>query len=348
MRLNRPASILCLLTLTPAAWAQVAQVEPHTRTKIQIDGKVTALEVAAHFVTTIRVPEAVNAVAVGDPALFQVEHSEREPDLVFVRALVARPAETNLLISTVRGRQVSLLLINRGSQISSSVEKIDFLLQFKPATGFLIEQQGYTPPPLSEATNVSSPVKPPFVAVAGQALERSSSSSESRGHDDGLNRLLERQQRAPLPELYGGHLDSDENPGPRIRAGVSEVIDGGQRVIVLFSALNPSKGSILLMPPQVQLGGKTKSGKLIKHSEWSTAEQLAVLDYRLTRRRLGPGERADGVVVFERPPYKQSSEMLLLQVAEAGAVDKPALAPIGFGVSSSEEDASNGNRKDGQ
>jgi hypothetical protein len=38
------------------------------------------------------------------------------------------------------------------------------------------------------------------------------------------------------------------------------------------------------------------------------------------------------VVLFERPPYKQSSETLLLQVAEAGAVDKPALAPIGFGV----------------
>jgi nitrogen fixation protein FixH len=102
------------------------------------------------------------------------------------------------------------------------------------------------------------------------------------------------------------------------------------------------------MPPQIQLGGKTKSGKVVKHSQWSTAEQLAVMDYRLNRRRLGPGERADGVVVFERPPYKQSNETLLLQMAEAGAVDKPALAQIGFGVSSFQEDARNGNRKSGK
>jgi len=75
---------------------------------------------------------------------------------------------------------------------------------------------------------------------------------------------------------------------------------------------------------------------------------LAVLDYRLSRRRLGPGERADGVVVFERPPYKQSTETLMLQMAEAGAVDRPALAPIGFGVSSFQENAQNGNRKSGK
>ena len=111
------------------------------------------------------------------------------------------------------------------------------------------------------------------------------------------------------------------------------MIDGGQQVIVLFSAVNPTNHNILLMPPQVQLGGKTKSGKIIKHARWSTAEQLPVLDYRLSKRRLGPGERSDGVVVFERPPYKQSNETLLLQMADAGAVDRPALAPIGFGIS---------------
>src|SRR5260370_16904444 len=80
------------------------------------------------------------------------------------------------------------------------------------------------------------------------------------------------------------------------------------------------------------------SSDLIRHEKWSTAEQLQVLDFRLNRRRLGPSERADGVVVFDRPPYKQSNEMLLLQVAESGAVDRPALAPIGFGVTSSRDE----------
>ena len=67
----------------------------------------------------------------------------------------------------------------------------------------------------------------------------------------------------------------------------------------------------------------------------------------MSRRRIGPGERADGVVVFNRPPFKQSNETLFLQMAETGAVDRPALAPIGFGISSYDyrEEGSNGTRK---
>jgi len=101
----------------------------------------------------------------------------------------------------------------------------------------------------------------------------------------------------------------------------------------------PQQALHQLMPPQIQLGGKDKSGKLVKHEHWSTAEQLAVIDFRLSRRRIGPGERSDGVVLFERPPYKRSTETLFLQMAESGAVDKPALAPIGFGVSTLREAA---------
>jgi hypothetical protein len=62
----------------------------------------------------------------------------------------------------------------------------------------------------------------------------------------------------------------------------------------------------------------------------------------LSKRRLAPGERADGVVVFDRPPYKQSNETLFSQIAEAGAVDHPALAPIGFGISTLKEDSTHG------
>jgi len=162
-----------------------------------------------------------------------------------------------------------------------------------------------------------------------------------------LEELLEQQQRAPLPELYSEHPKGESGGGDRVRTGVSEVIDGGQDVIVLFSVVNPQDRSILLMPPQVQLGGKTKQGMLIKQSRWTTAEQLPVMDYRLSKRRLAPGERADGVVMFERPPFKQSNERLFLQMAEAGAVDHPALAPIGFGISTTEEN-NHGRRGTGQ
>jgi hypothetical protein len=154
---------------------------------------------------------------------------------------------------------------------------------------------------------------------------------------DSLDDLLQRQKQAPLPVLYGGRVEGEDTKGERLRTGISEVLDGGQQVIVLFSVVNTSKQAILLMPPQIQLGGKEKTGKVVKHEHWSTAEQLPVADFRLSRRRIGPGERADGVVLFERPPYKRSTETLFLQMAESGAVDKPALAPIGFGVSTLRE-----------
>ena len=53
-------------------------------------------------------------------------------------------------------------------------------------------------------------------------------------------------------------------------------------------------------------------------------------------------ERTDGVVVFGRPSFKQSNETLFLQIAESGAVDRPALAPIGFGVSAVRKEISRG------
>ena len=47
------------------------------------------------------------------------------------------------------------------------------------------------------------------------------------------------------------------------------------------------------------------------------------------------------VMVFERPGFKRSNETLFLQMAESGAVDKPALAPIGFGVSTLRKESPN-------
>ena len=128
---------LSLSVLTATATAQQATIDPQVRTKPTADSKITAIELAAHFVTTIRVPEPVNSVVVGDPALFQVEHSEHEPELVFVKALTNEHAESNLLISTARGRQISFLLVSRGEGPNST--KVDFLLRYQPSGGFLVE-----------------------------------------------------------------------------------------------------------------------------------------------------------------------------------------------------------------
>lgn len=345
---------LCFFLGTGAAFAQVPKVEPRIVAETDLEGKVTVVDVAARYVTAIRLPEAVNSIVVGDPSAFQVEHSEREPRLVFVKALSTKPSETNLLISTAGGHEVSLLLISRGESNSPDRTHVDFLLKYEASRGFLIAPSafpvaliGATVPLMQtsgiEGREIKNPTTPAdgtsslSSSVADPLQPRGASSTEDI-QNRRLDQFLEQQERAALPVLYGQYVGEKTESRDRVRAGVGRVIDGGQQVVVLFSVVNPTKHAILLMPPQVQLGGRATSGKLIRHEKWSTAEQLPVVDFRLNRRRLGPSERADGVVVFERPPYKQSNEMLLLQVAESGAVDCPALAPIGFGVSSSREE----------
>ena len=70
---------------------------------------------------------------------------------------------------------------------------------------------------------------------------------------------------------------------------------------MLFSVVNVQSHAVELMPPQVQLGGKVKKGAIVHHVVWSNSEQLPVEDFRMSQRRIGPGERADGVLIFQRP-----------------------------------------------
>ena len=100
------------------------------------------------------------------------------------------------------------------------------------------------------------------------------------------------------------------------------------QTILGFSVLNSSKRVVELLPPQIELSGNAhgKGGKRTK------AEPVAVAEYRMTTRRLEPGQRADGVVVFERPAFKESSERLQLQLAESERVDWPILLPVPFTV----------------
>lgn len=337
------AWFLFLSLWASAVLGQTPQIIPHVLAKSELDGKVTKVEVEDRFVTTIRLPEAVNSVVLGDPSRFQVEHSDKEPKLVFVKAITTKAAETNLLISTTGGRQVSLLLVSRGEDASSERVRVDFVVSYQTPLDFLIPPSGFPFAMVGKSVSLDT-----SDCGSGNAARVSRDeavrTSKPRTENSPLDRLLEEQESAPLPALYGEHVRYESTEGDSVRAGVGRVIDGGDEVIVLFSAVNPTKRPILLMPPQVQLAGRTTTGKLIHHRKWLTSEQLPVLEYRLSRNRLGPGERADGVALFERPPYKQSNEMLLLQIAGAGAVDRPALAPIGFGVSSSEE-AGNGGRE---
>ena len=325
-------------TPKPIADSEPTRVEPVILSRSSLDEKVVTLRMAPRIASSIRLPEPVNSVVVGDPENFQAEHSEREPELVTVKPITDHPVQTNLLITTTLGHQINLLLLSPGD-LKAGSQAVDVLLTYgKPKSGsFLVEEGGFPTSLVAETTRLGTEAKP--VATAGAqasptvtqlvSLPRTASTEAPRPADDaageGLGKLLERQRRAPLPTLYG-QKPGEIEVGQRLKAGVSEVVDGGKSVIVLFSVINPSNHAIELMPPQVQLGGKIKK-------KWTTAEQLSVTDYRLSTRRLGAGARADGVVVFERPAFKQANETLFLQMAESGAVDKPALAPVGFGIS---------------
>ena len=314
-----------------------AKLDPVTLTRASLDEKVITLRLSPRVATSIRMPEPVNSVVIGDPERFQAEHSEHEPELVTVKPVSAAPAQTNLLITTTLGHQLNLLLISSGQQ-SGGTQTVDVLLKYGKPTGgsFLVEESPLSASLVAETQKLDVSGQPPELASIGPqatslaglikaaSVDTLSTVDEKSGAV--LDKLLDRQKRASLPVLYAQH-PGEIDAGPRIKAGVSEVLDQGQDVVVLFSVVNPANHAIEILPPQVQLGGKVKK-------KWTTAEQLRVIDFRLSTRRLGAGQRADGVVVFERPSFKESNETLFLQVADSGAVDLPALAPIGFGISS--------------
>ena len=348
--------LLILPALELAGQTQPAvsiQVRPQLVGRPIRDGQVTTVYLAPRYATAIRMPEPVNSVVVGDPGSFSAEHSDREPQLVFVKPITPKPAQTNLLISTTRGLQVSLLLVSRGEPKGDGEADVDFLMRYKPSGQFIVQPAetlsaivSQTAPLASASVaaatpNTAVPVVPTALRTGVSGRDRATpqlvAANATKTEPTALDDLLERQSHAPLPTLYGQKPGVSPPGKELIRAGVSEVIDQGTAVVVLFSALNPEHHAIELMPPQVQLGGVRKTGKLVRKSRWTTAEQLPVTDFRMSRRRLGPGERADGVVVFQRPSFKQSNETLFLQLAESGAVDRPALAPIGFGISSFRE-----------
>jgi hypothetical protein len=324
------------------------QVHPKVAGRSIRDGQVTTVYLAPRYATAIRMPEAVNSVVVGDPGSFSAEHSDREPQLVFVKPITPKPAQTNLLISTTRGLQVSLLLVSRGEMKGVEEDDIDFLMPYKPSGQFIVQPAAtlsavvpqtaalVSGPTSAASSNSPIPVVPTALRTSGSgrdgAIPPLVAANSTKTEPTALDDLLDRQRRAPLPTLYGQKPGVSPPGKELIRAGVSEVIDQGTAVVVLFSALNAEDHPIELMPPQVQLGGVRKTGKLVRRSRWTTAEQLPVTDFRMSRSRLGPGQRADGVVVFQRPSFKQANETLFVQMAESGAVDRPALAPIGFQV----------------
>ncbi len=288
------------------AQTESGKVVPRITTLPIEEGAVTVLRLGAGYTTSVRLPEEISSVVIGNPASFKAEHSEAEPRLVFLKPITTQAAESNALITTKFGQEISLHLISAGPAAANST--VDFLLEYRRPHSVVISSAGTKGFLIPEASPISQPA-PVSSPVGAEKL-------------DGVGRELERQKVVSSPAWEGKEL----------LVAVGESIQYEHQTLLRFSVLNHSKRVVELLPPQIEFSGIAmhKKGKArIK------AEPIAVSEYRMTSRRLSPGERADGVVVFERPTFKESSEKLQLQLAEAAQVDRPILLPVPFTATNS-------------
>jgi hypothetical protein len=274
-------------------------VQPQISQLILTPDTVSELHLRPNFATSILMPEPVTDVVLGAPALFSQEHSEHSPELVVVKPITSHPATTNLQISTRSGQSVSLRLISDGDASGP----VDFVLRYKRPRDFLI---------LSDD---------PADAIGPEEQGKKPISLFDAAFDE--------QTHVTTPEWTAHHNATQEL---KIGASVGSVSADGEDMIVAFSVLNRSGQWIEVLPPQIELNNPDLAPNQQKNKKHRNvlANQVPIKEYRYSGRKLAPGARADGVVRFERPNYKQAQEHLQLELATADAADYPLLINLPF------------------
>ena len=278
-----------------------AQVEPPQARIVSLSlnpRDIVVLHLRPGYVSSVRVLEEVSSVVLGDPGAFKAEHSEAEPLLVFFKATSPKPAQTNALITTRGGHEISLSLVSQGK--SDRSEAVDYVLNCERPRSFLI-----------------APTHPSFVIGETKSVATG---------DQPASAAQEKPESQAPESLKVERLENPHWVGKQLRVAVGPTAEKEQEMAVRFAVLNSSARTIELLPPQIQLAGTSRD----KHRKAIKAEPVAIKDYWMTSRRLAPGARTDAVVLFERPTFKESRERLLLAVAQAEEVDRPVLAPIAF------------------
>ncbi len=269
---------------------------------------ITPLHLRPGFISTIRMPEEINSVALGSRGEFSADHSEGEPQYVYVKPITKEPAQSNLIIATKSGLHVTLELISDGDKESSPDLAVDFLLEYRLPHSFLIVG----------ALNSNS-----ADAHASEARTRVTDVTDQRANlpKSELDEEYAMQARINAPTWT-------KWDGEKIETFVGDIRQWGNRTAVSFSILNRSDRPVEIVPPQLQIAGRKQKKR--KQGTAVISDQLELRDYRLSATRLGAGERADGTVVFDRPNFKQSTEKLFLQIAQADQVDRPVLIRLPF------------------
>jgi hypothetical protein len=301
-----PIALLIPLRLSAADAAVGARVAT-----ITINPKeITVLHLRPEFESTIRMPEEVTSVILGSPGEFKAEHNEGEPEYVYVKPITKQAAQSNLLIATRSGQHVTLELVSDGTGISNQSQPVDFLIEYRSARSFLISSDSGTP------TMPTAPGKVPAHEI-NSANAGSGSASLSN-----LDEEFRQQQKVNAPKWTKWE-------DKQIETSICDMRQWSNETVISYSILNSSDQPVEIVPPQIQITGRTATKKK-KQGKGIISDQLEIRDYRLSATRLEPGGRADGVVVFDRPNFKESTEKLFLQIAQADQVDRPILIRLPF------------------
>ena len=298
----RALLISALLITSAHAQAEPGAVVPKMRITGFRSGSTMTLSLSLGYVSVVHLPEPVSSIAVGDPSVFHAEHSEAEPELVFFKPLTAEAARSNAVIVTRNGTVLTLALVSYGRAPGGS--EIDFLLDCRRTDRTVIVHGS------------ENPVSPS--ALPGSVFN----APDQRRVEAGAVEEEFRRQSALLPALDGGGL----------QAAVGRSRELGSETILSFSARNGSNAPIELLPPQMELIME-QTGKKRR----LLSDPVPVLAYRISRRRLESGERADGVVIFERPPSKAADSALQLRLAQADRSDHPIVLAVPFVPTVAEE-----------
>jgi hypothetical protein len=272
--------------------------------------EITVLHLRPEFESTIRMPEEVTSVILGSPGEFKAEHNEGEPEYVYVKPITKQAAQSNLLIATRSGQHVTLELVSDGTGIPNQSQPVDFLIEYRSARSFLI------------SADSGAPAMP---AAAGKVPAHEINSSDAGSGSAPLSSLDEefRQQQKVNAPKWTKWEDR------QIETSIGDMRQWSNQTVISYSILNSSDQPVEIVPPQIQITGRTATKKK-KQGKGIISDQLEIRDYRLSATRLEPGGRADGVVVFDRPNFKESTEKLFLQIAQADQVDRPILIRLPF------------------
>src|SRR5438128_2563220 len=185
-----------LILLSGSLSAQTQNAQNRNGSKRVFEGQPASIRLAPHVTTTIRLPEAVNSVVLGESNRFQAEYSPKEPLLVFVRPTAPDSAETSLVISTVFGRQFILILKSLGASTDQGQAGVDLLVTCEASAVRFIEET-FPSGLISETLNLSSAAHPGSPGTASQS---------EGGSRLAVDEILKRQRHQRMDKLYGDRI----------------------------------------------------------------------------------------------------------------------------------------------